>query len=506
MSSSKIKNLNIESIDQEKNNTIDQFSKNFNNILNKYKYSKHSTNSNINESTKNNKKDSKIPNKSKKNSKENVLMELEFIYNDSKNPNKNDFSKPNTQINKTNASKTSNRPEKENISKKNNDKNIKLKEKIDILFNSPMNKTLSGKYKKDQNKYKSRQIKKNFSQKNNFENFLQNVKDCQIKREKNLKNLRNISLKKQNSENTSHPKISKNSLILIQKIKRVPLYQKTPLNEENKLEEKFKSFYYNNFCNNLNINLGNNNSFTAKSRLNNKMIEEKFNKIYEDNLKWKKDLLEKNDIKRKSKIHQNEKFISKYTFKPSLNNNSINIVEKMNRQRSIDYDINSDIYNNENEKELIEKMKMKIKPIISSYYSMNMPYLYKKTISLKRDVSDNNIRKNIYHNYNYKVSPLMKNKNYKMNYKIDEQKFKKRKKEHQKKEQEEINKKKKKDLNKKEKDNYLIAKIKGIQKEKDIKKKELYKLNIRQGTAWNLEFINNIVPTRKYGHIIKDIL
>ena len=41
-------------------------------------------------------------------------------------------------------------------------------------------------------------------------------------------------------------------------------------------------------------------------------------------------------------------------------------------------------------------------------------------------------------------------------------------------------------------------------KKKD--KKELYKLNIRQTTAWNQDFINNVIPKKKFGRIIKGLL
>ena len=52
----------------------------------------------------------------------------------------------------------------------------------------------------------------------------------------------------------------------------------------------------------------------------------------------------------------------------------------------------------------------------------------------------------------------------------------------------------------------MIIKIKELKKEKDNKKKELYKLNVRQGTAWNEEVINNIIPKQKCGHIIEGLL
>ena len=65
---------------------------------------------------------------------------------------------------------------------------------------------------------------------------------------------------------------------------------------------------------------------------------------------------------------------------------------------------------------------------------------------------------------------------------------------------------KKSDSNKKGKDYFLLLKIKELKKEKEEKKRELYKLNIRQGTAWNLESVNNVIPRQKCGHIIEGLL
>ena len=55
----------------------------------------------------------------------------------------------------------------------------------------------------------------------------------------------------------------------------------------------------------------------------------------------------------------------------------------------------------------------------------------------------------------------------------------------------------------KEREYYLLQKFKEIKKPKTKGKKELYKINIRQTTAWNQEFINNIIPKRKFGLVIE---
>ena len=506
----------------EKNNSINSFSSNFNQYINKYKYSKKS-NDNKNSSINNNEKNN--INTKPQNTNSNALLEFEFIYNDfskkAKN-NRNDNSKLITKSNKTNITKTSNYLEtnNKNKNKQNLIKSYKYptnKNKSNNIFNSPMNKTLTIKSKLYQNKYKIRQLldknktKRNLSQKNNFEIFLQNVKEHQIKKEKNINEIRNKTLKKENSEILPHPKILKNSSLLLKNIKRKPLYEKTPLNEEHKLDKNFKIFYDRNKINNTinynkNIKDNKNNSFIIKSPLYNNTIDEKYSKFYENNLKWKKNIEKKIVDKRDSKNNENEKYFDNYTFKPLLDKNSMKMVDKK-RSRSIDYDINNNIYNAENGNELYNKFKIKLKPIIRDYYGNNIPYINKKKDKLNRTLSDNNLRKKIYHNYNYKGNQSIKNKNYKMNYKENEIKYKNTKKE--KKNLKEGNRNKKNEMKNKGKDYYLLLKIKEMQKEKEKeekKKKELYKLNIRQGTAWNLESINNIIPRHQCGHIIEGLL
>ena len=514
MSSKNIQNSSTLNQNKEKDNNknnnsnnninINSFSNDFNKCFNKYKYSKKTNDNNDDINNKNITTSNKNSNSNQLNI--NSFAEFEFFYNDSQKKNNN--IKQNTKLNKTNSTKT-----KENIFKKgrkpqnnhtvsNNKINNKLKNND---FNSPMNKVLSIKTQLYDNKFKERKpsqkkIKKNFSEKN-FEIFLQNVKEYQKKKETKINNIRSKSLEKENDEIKKHPIISKNSLLLIKNNKRQPLYQKRPLNEEKNLDKNFNSFYSKNFYEN-----SENANMMVKSPLNNKTIDAKFSKFYQDNLNWKKKIQDKNDNKRSNKNQIYEEYIGNYSFRPELNKNSINIVDKMNRNRSINYDINDNIYDNETEKELIDKLKVKLKPIISYYYN-NKPYVNKRTVYLQRSKSDNNMRKNIYHNYNYKTNQSIKNKNYKINYKMNEKKYKKAKKEGKK--EEKIEKKgkiNKKELEKKERDFYLIIKIKELKKEKDNKKKELYKLNVRQGTAWNEEVINNIIPKQKCGHIIEGLL
>ena len=241
--------------------------------------------------------------------------------------------------------------------------------------------------------------------------------------------------------------------------------------------------------------------------MNNRTLDEKFSKFYESNLRWKKDIEERNTIKRKSIDKEYEQYLGNYSFTPTLNKNSIIIIESKNKTNEYNNDIN-DLYYDEDyyDKEKIERMKIKLKPYINSYYSMNMHYMYRKKM-LNKTASDKEMRKNMYHNSNYKMNKNLKNKSYKINYKTDEKMYKK-KEEHKNISVNEKQKKqsKKLDLNKRGNDYYLLIKIKELNKEKNNKKKELYKLNIRQGTAWNLEAVNNVIPRHRCGHIIEGLL
>ena len=93
--------------------------------------------------------------------------------------------------------------------------------------------------------------------------------------------MRSQSLEKETAELKQCPNISKNSLLLAKNIKRYPLYQKQPLNEEKNLDKKFRVFYSRNLFDNID------NAFTGKTQLNNQTVDEKFNNFYNSNLKWK---------------------------------------------------------------------------------------------------------------------------------------------------------------------------------------------------------------------------
>jgi hypothetical protein len=475
-------------IKNEKKNKNDSFSKNNNktkiftnsNTINNKNDKIYSTNNNNKNITSNNNSNQSL----------NTLIEFEFLYSDSHFNKKINKNKNEKNTNKTKNYTTLNNTSF-NIDQKNSFDSKIEKKLIKIKLND----------KKYKNKRSSRQnkLKKNISH-NSFDIFLQRVKLYQTKKETNIKNMRSESLKSEFSEIMNHPSISDNSLLILKKIKREPLYQKKPLNEEKSLDKKFNSFYLKNFD-----DANNNNSKILKSPIKYKTIDEKFSKFYEEKMKWKKNIELINNAQRDYRRQRCEEKIKNNSFTPLLDKNSIKIVNKMNRYKSIDYDM--DIINTyycENQKELINKFKVKLKPIINNYYNNNKKYTNKRSAFLQRTKSDI-FSKRIYNNYDFENKQIGNKKNYKLNYKINEKKYKNiRKKE--KKDEKNNKTTNKKDKIERSKDYDLRTKIKELQKNKEAKKKGLYKLNIQQGTAWNQEVINNIYPRRNIKYIIEDLL
>ena len=508
------------------NNNVNAFSSNFNKCLNKYKYTKNNNNeSNTINSQKNSNQNNQNISTSNKNNSRNQLniysfAEFEFFYNDSQN--KNNISKQNSALSKTGTAKKNDNRNKRGIkpsqsytSSNNNNSTTINNNNNTFKNNSPLNKILANRTTIDSNKYKNKRkssikkLDKNLSAQT-IDHFLKNVKEYQKKKETSLNNLRIKSLEKEKAELKKIPTISKNSILLAKKKKRYPLYQKKPLNEEKNLDNNFRVFYGRNLYDNVK------NTNTSKTPLNSRTIDEQFSKFYQSNLKWKKKIEEKNDKKRDINKNMAEaEYIENYSFKPILDKNSKNIMERKIRNNSDDYFVNDDLNDTEDDRELIEKLKIRLKPILSEYYinKNKKPFSNRRTRYLQRSKSDNNMQKKTYYNYNFKINPNSKNKNIKINYKIDEKKFKKEKKEkkgiksEEKREKEEKKRKnQKKGSDKKEKEYFLLLKINELKKEKEKKKKELYKLNVCQGTAWNEDVVNSILPKQKCGHIIEGLL
>ena len=146
---------------------------------------------------------------------------------------------------------------------------------------------------------------------------------------------------------------------------------------------------------------------------------------------------------------------------------------------------------------------MKLKPVLSEVFDINntkKPYISKKSISLANNLTDNGRRKRLNRVHSYQIIPhkkLLK----------DNKTIKTAKKEENKNDNIRENKYNQNKSDKKRNyEYYLLQKFREMKNGQTKKNKELYKLNVRQGTSWNQEIINYILPNRKTGFIIEGLL
>ena len=408
-------------------------------------------------SKKDNLKNKRAGDKKKNNNKKpkiNSNSELEFLYNDS-------------QIKTT----FSNEPVK---SKKKNLTNLSTNNAnstTDILIYEKNNRFPR------QNKNKS-----------SFNNFLKKVNQHEEKRKNKINNLKSRIITKENSQILSLPKMCKRSKSLANSKSRRPLYMKKPLNEEKSLEKDFLGFYKEIM------------SFTFNEKISSderRKIQEKINNFYEDNITWEKNRDDKLKNIRNEKL-ENDKF----SFKPTINKNSIRLVKKVEKINSIYSNQITHLNNHEYEQELLDQLKIKLKPILSECIDNNkkIPYMSKRSKYLTRNSANNNKTKKINRNKSYQIltnTNILK----------DTKKIKYTpKKEKKKGNLDEINEQRNYDINRSNYENFLLNKFEEMDNLKSKRKKELYKLNVRQGTSWNPDCLNKIIPKKKYDFIIRDFL
>ena len=202
-----------------------------------------------------------------------------------------------------------------------------------------------------------------------------------------------------------------------------------------------------------------------------------------------------------------ENFIDELSFKPKLNKNSLFMASKLKRKSSnLIYNIYFYEDEDKSEREVINKFKIKLKPAMSNVYNLSehMPYLNKRNHGLKRTLSEIIINKK---KEKYSLTKKI-NKNNKINYKLEEKKFDNYFTKKQKINDDNASKiKKMKNIKESENFNNLMKKINLLNNEnensKENPKPELYKLNIRKGSAWNQDVINEIIIDNKYDEFIK---
>ena len=388
-----------------------------------------------------------------KNKKTISTSELEFLYNDSQE--------------KTIASNKAKKLIKKNI--------------INRTLNQNSTDFISTKYQKysRQNNYKNNFKTRTFSE------FWSSVQEHEKEKKARIENLKQQVVAVQNKELKYHPFVSKRSLTLANLKKREPFYLKRPLNEERYLEGDFANFYKK-YINIINRD--------KNMTIDETKTQEKFNKFYEDNITWKSNIIKNNQLvfDKKRKNTFNKKV---YTFRPILNNNSLKIVEELDKFNELTLDNYNDLNNFEIDKKIMKQFKIRIKPILNEYLDIKnkkIPYVNRRSLNLIKSLTHKNRTKTLYRNKTYQIIP-------KSNIKTEEQKDNSTTKE-------EKDKEKLKYPKKRTYEQYILQKLKEAKKLDQKDKKGLYKLNIMQGTSTNNDYANKIMSNKKYSYIIEGFL
>ena len=314
-----------------------------------------------------------------------------------------------------------------------------------------------------------------------FSEFWSSVQEHEKEKNDKINNLKKKILIKQNKELKYRPFISKRSLTLANIKKRQPFYLKKPLNEERNLDGSFLKFY-------KKLNLKN------KEKIDEQKTQEKFNKFYQDNIKWKSNIIKYNQlVYDKNRINS---FIQKdYTFKPIIDKNSIKIVKELDKFNQLILDSYNDLNNFEIDKKIMEQFKLKIKPILNECLdkkNKKIPYVNRRSYNLVKSLTQGKSAKNSYRNRSYQVIA-------RKNLITEEQKENLTSKE-------ENDDEKLKFPKKRTYEKYILQKLKEGNRLEQEEKKDIYKLNIMQGTATNNTYANKIMSNKKYSYIIEDFM
>jgi len=498
MASEIIGNISFEKeeiILKNKNNNINEYSKNFNKFYHGLKFPK---NSKINSSEKIKNDSNNMPNSTtlKTNKSNNPfsfsLFEIDFEADITPIKKIKKCSLQKTKMIKENNLNLSNEENDLFSSKREQSKANTQTTKIQKLKNNHMN-SFSLKSIKSKNQEEFNQT---LSQKD-FDIFLEREKGQQRKKGSHINDIRSKSLEGKFNDFSNSSQFYKKSFICISSIKRRPLYQARPLYEEKNLEKIYKEFY------NRALKENQTNSLIKYSPCDELNLDEKYNNFYKDKIKWKENVEKKNNIRKLKMEQKYESFIDGLSFKPKLNKNSLYMANKLKRKsNNLIYNIN--YYEEGHEREAMNKYKIKLKPVINNAYNYkdHIPYFNKRNQGLKRNLSEIIINKKNKNNSNAKNI----NKNYKINYKLEEKKFGKQKNNICVKEKNINNNfKKMKNINQNENYNGLKEKINSLKNGscKGNPKPELYKLNIRKGCAWNQNVINEVVIDNKFEEFIQ---
>ena len=335
---------------------------------------------------------------------------------------------------------------------------------------------------------KNNKLKRNHT---SYDDMWNKIKEHEKDKRIKFNNIKQELINKELSELTSYPHISKRSKYLANAKKRDSLYLSRSINEERNL-----SFYFNNF---YQKNMNDAFNKEKENLLNEKEVKEKYDKFYKENIIWKKYKDESNEKIRYDNSIKNENNINKkFTFKPLLSENTKRIVKKMNKnKKKLNLNQYNNLYNQTNERELLDKLRLQMKPVLSEVFDLNnkkRSLISKKSYHLVNNSIEKSKRNQLSKNKTFNIinthNKIKKKENKKINSSIEEKD----------KERSEDN------IKKRNFEYHLLQKFRETKKPFLKKKKELYKLNVRQETAWNKEFVNNIMPKRKCGFIIKGLL
>ena len=309
-----------------------------------------------------------------------------------------------------------------------------------------------------------------------------------------VSNIRAKSQAKENTENFGYPKILKYSLSLIEnKYNKNALYQPYQMKEKN-IEKNFNYFY--------NKILKENKSCSFfRTTLN--FSQEKFNNFYERKMKWKNDVEKKinnNKIKNEQKLEQ---IMNELTFKPSLNRNSLKMMNQINNEREYfenkNSKINDSVKNEKNKRKSMDKYKVKIKNIINHFYVDNPNYTNYKLNKKKHLIKRNKTCKYLLSRHKKLLYENEKVQKIKKNFLDLKAKIQRK----------EINKKDINDnFNNINKYTYIIEKKKKLKKKlsKNQSIYKLYKINVDTGCAWMNQSFNQINFDTKYKKLIQSSL
>ena len=323
-----------------------------------------------------------------------------------------------------------------------------------------------------------------------YEDMWNKIKEHEKDKINKFNNIKTDLISKEISELRNYPHISKRSKYLASTKQRDSLYLSRSLNEERNL-----SFYFNNFYQKNKDDIFNK---EKENLLSEREVREKYDKFYKENIIWKKYKNELNEKIRYDNIRKTENDMNKrYTFRPLLSENTKRIVKKMSKNKELNLNQYNNLYNQTNERELLEKLRLQMKPLLSEVFDIKKkkkPFISKKSYHLAKNSNEKNKKNQLNRNKTFDIKISNKKIEKKENKKINSTK-------------EEKNKETYDDyIRKRNYEYYLLQKFREMKNPFLNKKKELYKLNVRQETAWNKEFVNNIMPKRKCGFIIEGLL